>query len=74
MVPITPKLGTNFHVFPLESVRIRFQMMRKFLGYRNPVSQGGMEPLDSECFSPHPPPLPHVVSREPQDDRLYLFS
>ena len=34
-VPITPKLGITQLVFPLKSVRTRFQIMAIIPGYRN---------------------------------------
>jgi len=38
-IPMTPKLGTTFPEFPLDSVRSRFQIMRLFPGYRNYFSK-----------------------------------
>jgi hypothetical protein len=70
-VPSSLVMGTTPRVFPLDGVRARFQIMRLFPRYR--------AHFFGEPGFTLPPPLirrhgHYVVSREPQDDRRYLFT
>src|SRR5829696_6819889 len=67
----TPIPGTTLRDFPHGCVECRFQIMRLLPSYRNHFSRHLTLLFPALLMHRH---RHHIVSREPEDDWLYLFS
>ena len=70
----TPIIGTTLAVFSLDGAGPWFQITRLFLGFGSTFSQAAWNRWTENAAPLIRRRRHHVVSREPQDNWLYLFS